>query len=127
MKRWALIGAGILVGYLAAALLSSATTATLRAVFEVARSEHPPLVYELFDLAYSTVLAGVGAWLGSWVARSRVAAYLLAALSFQLIGVSAVLGWDTTHALIYQWAATILTPAAIVIGGMLVPAARLRS
>lgn len=126
MKRWMMIGLGVLVGYAAAAILSTAMTTLMKALFEVARSEHPPSAYLVFDLLYGTAFAGLGAWIAAWFARSRIPAYVLAAISFLLIGLGAVAGWDTVHPMAYQWAATILTPLAIVLGGLLVPESRLR-
>jgi hypothetical protein len=91
----------------------------------VARSDNPPVAYEIFDLLYSTVLAAVGVWVGAWMARSRLPAYVLAGLSFVLLGVAALAGWDTAHAVGYQWAAAVLTPIALVLAGRLVPEHRL--
>lgn len=119
MGRLVRNGLGVLAGYVSMAVLSTAMTMLMRALFEVARSEDPPPGYVLFDLSYGLLFACVGGWVAARIARSRLAAYVLAALSFVAVGGGALAGWDTVHAIEYQWAAAILSPAAILLGAYL--------
>lgn len=119
MGRWLRIAGGIVAGYLVAVLLSSGTTAILRAFLPVARAEDPPVVYLVFDLLYSLVFAGAGGWAAAKIGAARDSAFVLAAL-FLVLGIwTASTGLDQTHPLAYQWAAAVLGPFAVAAGGLL--------
>lgn len=118
MGSWLRITAGIVAGYLVAVLLSSGTTALLRALLPVARAEDPPAAYLVFDLLYSLVFAAAGGWAAARVGAARASAFVLAAAYF-LLGLWTIwAGIDRMHPLAYQWAAAVLGPLAVVAGGL---------
>lgn len=119
MSRWARIGLGAAVGYLAVALLSSGTTALLRVFFEVARADDPPTAYLVFDLFYALVFSAAGGWLAVRVGKTRITGFLLATLVLALGIWTLVAGLDQMHPPAYQWSATVLSPLSVLLGGML--------
>lgn len=112
--------AGVVLGYAGMVVLASGTTAVLRSLFAVARSEHPPVWYQGVDLGYSLIYMGCGGAIAAAVAGHRRSAIVLA-VAFLVLGiVGAAGGLDTTHALTYQWIVTIVGPVAVLSGGLMV-------
>lgn len=116
MIRWLRILGGVVAGYATAVVLSSGTTALLRASLELARMENPPAWYLVFDLLYSLAYAGVAGWVALRVGASAWSAWVLAALFFGFGTWTVLAGIDQVHPPAYQWAAAMLTPLAVLAG-----------
>jgi len=66
-------------------VLSTVTTFTLCTFFDVASSQNPPLFYIVFDLTYGMLYIVVGAYVGTWIAKTKFTYTFLGAL-FILLG-----------------------------------------
>jgi hypothetical protein len=111
-----IIGA-VLAGYLGALVLAMTTTALLRSVLPIARMDDPPAWYEAIDMGYALVFMVVGGWIAGRIGRSLTAPGIIAGAFLVLGLVTLATGADTTHPLAYQWATTLLGPAAVLLGG----------
>lgn len=117
MKKTILAILGVLAAYITAMLLSTATTLTLRSFFDVASAENPPFYYQVFDLLYGILYIGVGAYVGTWIAKTKLAYIIMGALFVTLGIVMLATGFDAIHPVWYQVASILLTFPAVYIGG----------
>lgn len=107
----------VLLGYATMVILSTGTTALLRALVDAARAQPVPDWYEAFDLGYSIAYMAAGGAVAGWVGRS-IGSVVALAVALLILGIVVVIGsLDSGHSLAYQLTTAIVGPLTILLAG----------
>jgi hypothetical protein len=111
------IGGGFLT---LAVLVAISTFLTKRFAPRFADNSQPQLIYKLFNLASSAVFAMTGGYVTACIARGNPLVHTLAlAMVVLLLSALSALQLKGTVPVAYQLTLTMLTPLAVLSGGML--------
>jgi hypothetical protein len=111
------IGGGFLT---LAVLVAISTFLTKRFAPSLVDNSQPQLTYKLFNLASSAVFAMAGGYVTSWIARENPLIHtLVLAMVVLLLSALSALQLKGTVPVAYQLTLTMLTPLAVLSGGIL--------